>query len=152
MSINLYSFCIISTETDIPNCVMQFVYNMLFAVNNVGNLSSQAAQLQTQVQEAQNIISNSNIFNIFNIFNNLRLRGWIANITTSGRQLSTNLPIVMTQVNTAFSNFTTQLSACGTTGAATAGQQLNTILANVQSCTQNSGWIVFLVRRGSKVT
>ena len=112
---------------------MQFVYNMLFAVNNVGNLSSQAAQLQTQVQEAQNIINNSNIFN------NLRLRGLIANITISGRQLSTNLPIVMTQVNTAFSNFTTQLSACGTTGAATAGQQLNTILANVQSCTQNSG-------------
>ena len=115
---------------------MQFVYNMLFAVNNVGNLSSQAAQLQTQVQEAQNIINNSNIFNIFN---NLRLRGLIANITISGRQLSTNLPIVMTQVNTAFSNFTTQLSACGTTAAATAGQQLNAILANVQSCTQNSG-------------
>jgi len=112
---------------------MQFVYNMLFAVNNVGNLSSQAAQLQTQVQEAQNIINNSNIFN------NLRLRGLIANITISGRQLSTNLPIVMTQVNTAFSNFTTQLSACGTTAAATAGQQLNAILANVQSCTQNSG-------------
>jgi hypothetical protein len=40
---------------------------------------------------------------------------------------------------------------CANNAATAAGQQLNSILASVQSCVQ-SGWIVFLEMRESKVT
>ena len=82
------------------------------------NVSSQAAQL---VQEA----AAANIFSVFSV------------IISRGLQLASSVTSALAGLTTAVPIATAQISICGATVAANASQQLNTILADVQSCVRS---------------
>jgi len=127
MSVTLYSFSLISTATDIQNCVTPLVTNVSNAFTDLMNMNSLATLLQQEVQALQNP------------FNLLNFPAIIANITSQAVQIASSVPNDLTTLTTAIPNALTQIPACGNTAAASAAQQLNAILASVQTCVQNSG-------------
>jgi len=131
MSVTVYCFTVMSTATNIQNCAAPLVNNLSSAYSNALNINGQTAQLQ---QQAQNALNNINIFNPLSF---LALPAVAANIASSGVQLAASVPVALAQLTTALLNALTQIPACGTTAATTAGQQLNNTLANVQRCTQS---------------
>ena len=140
MSVTLYSFSLISTATDIQNCLTPLVTNVYNAFTDLMNLNSLATQLQQEVQALQNP------------FNILNFPALIANITSQAIQIASSVPNDISTLTTAIPNALTQIPSCVAPVESTAAQQLNAILASVQSCIQSSGWIVFLVMRESEVT
>jgi len=127
MSVTLYSFSLISTATDIQNCVTSLVSNVYNAFTDLMNLNSLATQLQQEVQALQNP------------FNILNFPALIANITSQAIQIASSVPNDISTLTTAIPNALTQIPSCVAPVETTAAQQLNAILASVQSCIQSSG-------------
>jgi hypothetical protein len=93
---------------------------------NIVNINNQTAQL---LKEAQAAASNFDLGFFF-----LRLPILLA---SSGMTVAANVASVFTQMTTVVATATVQIPICGANVAASIGQQLNTILANVQNCTQS---------------
>jgi len=120
MSATVYSFSVISTAANIQSCATPAIGNLSNAYLKLLDLRDQAAQA---VQDAASV----GFFNILPF------------ITSRGLQIASSVPAVMAQLAIAVPAATAQIPICGATVAATAGQQLSSILANVQSCVNQSG-------------
>jgi hypothetical protein len=120
VSLTVYSFTVISTGIDIQNCATSAIRNLSFAYSDLLNISSQAPQIAQGAAPG-------NIFNVFSV------------ITSRGLQLVASFTSVLIKLTTGVPTATAQIPLCGVTAAGTAGQQLNTILANVQNCALRSG-------------
>jgi len=120
MYVTVYRFTAISTGTNIRSCAAPAIGRLYKAYLDLLNLRDQAAQVAQETAA----VSLGNLFQ-FGISRGLQLA---ASFTSVGTELATALPAA-----------TAQIPICGATAAATAGQQLNTILANVQSCIIQSG-------------
>jgi len=120
MSATVYSFSVISTATNIQSCATRATGSLSKAYTDLVGLGDQAAQA---AQDA----ASKDLFSFFPF------------ITSKGLQLAASLTTVMAQLATAVAAATAHIPICGTNAAATAGQQLNTILANVQNCVNQSG-------------
>jgi hypothetical protein len=118
MSVTVQSLLVISTGANVQNCATSAIGNLSYAYSDLLNLSSQAAQIVQEVAAA-------NIFTVFSV------------ITSRGLQLASSLTSVLLELATAVPIATAQIPICGATVAAAAGQQLNTIFANVQSCVRS---------------
>jgi hypothetical protein len=118
MSVPVYSFIVMSTGTNIQKCATSAIGNLSNAYSDLLNVSRQAAQI---VQEA----AAQNIFNLFTV------------ITSRGLQLASSVIPILTELTRAFPTATAQIPICGAIVAGSAGQQLNDILAKVQSCVQS---------------
>jgi hypothetical protein len=121
MFVNVYSFSFVSTANDVQTCVTNGTTALYSAFNDLINISNLTAQIQQEVQAAQNP------------FNALYLPYILGSIMSQVTQITTSLPGDIATLTTAIPNAMT----CANNAATAAGQQLNSILASVQSCVQS---------------
>ena len=97
------------------------------AFQNLAYMSSLAGQIEQEAQAAENI---------FNVFS---LPAIIANITSQVTQIALSLPNDIATLTTGIPVDISEVTACANNVAANAGQQLDIMVANVQSCIDQSG-------------
>ena len=127
MHVTVYIFSVISTATNIQNCVTVVVSPIYNAYENLINMSSVAAGLSQEAQAAENI---------FNVFS---LPAIIQNITSSITEIATSLPNDITVLTTGIPNAIEQISECATNAIGLASVTFNNILEAAQTCVNQNG-------------
>jgi len=127
MHVTVYIFSVISTATNIQNCVTVVVSPIYNAYENLINMSSVAAGLSQEAQAAENI------------FNGFSLPAIIQNITSSITEIATSLPNDIAVLTTGIPNAIAQLSSCVNNTIEAAIQQFDNILVAAQGCVNQSG-------------
>jgi len=125
MSVNVYSFNVISTATSIQSCAVTPLTKLFNALADLQNLSSAA----TQIMQDANAMTN--------LFNVPSYPTIIQDIINKATQLATNLPADLNELTVVAPQQIAQMPTCANNIAQTTSQQLNNILSNVQNCVQS---------------
>ena len=127
MHVTVYIFSVISTVTELQNCVTATISPIYNAYENLINMSSVAEELSQEAQAAENIL---NVFSLPAI---------IQNITSLVTTIATSLPSDITELTTGIPGALTQISECATNVTVAASNQLLNIFITVQNCINPSG-------------
>jgi len=106
-------------------CVTNATTNLYQAFTDLVTISNLTTQIQQEVQAAQNL---------WNVFS---LPSILANMMSQVAQITKTLPGDIATLTTGIPNAMTQIPTCANNVATAAGQQLNNILVNAQSCIQS---------------